>query len=122
MKLRFSQNSVRLRLNRREVEDLSTGLALKEYVHFPGDAQFGYVLESALSASPQVEFGAGTVRVAIPWAEIQNWASTDAIGMYFELPANGSMLKLAIEKDLECIDGPAAERDPEAFPRSGKNC
>ncbi len=41
--------------------------------------------------------------------------------MYFELPANGTVLKIAIEKDLECIEGALEERDPEAFPRgSGK--
>jgi hypothetical protein len=122
MKLRFRQNSLRLRVNQREVEGLATGEALKEHVEFPDNTQFGYVLESAPSTLPQVEFKAGTIRVAIPPAEIRKWASTDAVGMYFELPANGSVLKLAIEKDLECIDGPESERDPDAFPRSGKNC
>jgi hypothetical protein len=122
MKLRFRQNSLRLRVNQREVESLSSGSALKEYVHFPDDGRFGYVLESTASGLPQVEFKEGTIRVAIPSAKVQNWASTDAIGMYFDLAANGSMLKVAIEKDLECLDGPPAEHDPDAFPRSGNNC
>jgi Family of unknown function (DUF7009) len=122
MKLRFRQNSLRLRVNRREVEGLSNGLALEEYVHFPGATQLGYVLESGPSVGPQIEFKAGTIRVAIPSATIQKWATTDAVGIYFDLPANGSVLKVAVEKDLECIDGPPEEREPDAYPRSGKNC
>lgn len=126
MKLRFRQNSLRLRVNRREVEDLSSGSELTECMHFPGDTQLAYVLESVPLKSPTVEFKDSTIRVAVPAAEIITWASTDAIGIYFELPANGSFLKLSIEKDLECIDGPPEDRDPDAYPRgaqnSGKNC
>jgi hypothetical protein len=122
MKLRFRHNSLRLRVNRREVEGLSTGHSLREQVQFPGDAEFTYVLERAASASPEVQFNAGVVRVALPAAEIENWASTDAVGVYFELPANGSRLKVAVEKDLECVDGAPDESDPDAYPRSGKNC
>ena len=122
MKLRFRHNSLRLRVNRREVEALSTGLPLAERVHFPGDTQFAYVLETALSAAPQAEFKEGVMRIAIPSSEIKTWAATDSIGMYFDMPANGSFLKVAVEKDLECVDGPAEERDPDAYSRSGKNC
>jgi hypothetical protein len=54
---------------------------------------------------------------------ISNWAHSDSVGIYFEIPANGARLQVAIEKDLECVDGPPEERDPDAFPRSvGKVC
>lgn len=120
MKLRFRQNSLRLRVNRREVEGLAAGHALREQVHFPGNTELAYVLDSVASKAPEVEFRSGVIRVALPLEDLNSWASTQEIGLYFELPANGSMLKIAIEKDLECIDGPAEERDPDAFPR--KNC
>jgi len=122
MKLRFRQNSLRLRVNRREIEGLSNGLRLEEHVYFPGDTQLCYVLESAGATVPQIEFKAGIIRVAVPSKTIQSWASTDEIGVYFDFPANGTVLKVAIEKDLECIDGAPEERDPDAFPRSEKNC
>ena len=109
-------------MNRREVENLSTGLPLKEYVDFPGKSRFAYTLESVPSDVPLAEFREGTLRIVIPAANVRDWASTDAIGMYFELAASGSLLKLAIEKDLECVDGPLDERDPDAFPRSVKSC
>ena len=117
MKLRFRKNSLRLRVNRREVEQLSTGQRLSEQVHFPNDTHLAYLLESVPSPSPQVEFQAGLIRVAVPRADLQIWAESDAIGMYFDLPANGTSLKVAVEKDLECVDGPEEERDADAYPR-----
>ncbi len=71
MKLRFLQNSLRLRVNRREVDGLSSGQTLNEQVHFPGDTRLAYVLETAPSTEAQVEFKAGTIRVAIPSAAVQ---------------------------------------------------
>ena len=123
MKLRFRNNSVRLRLNRREVADLASGAALKEQVEFPGSGDLSYVLEPSTRPSADASFRNGTIRVSAPQTLLTKWAAGDSIGMYFELPANETVLKIAIEKDLECVDGALEERDPEAFPRiSGKNC
>ena len=122
MKLRFRQNSLRLRVNRHEVEGLSHGSILKEQVHFPGHAQLSYTLEKAGSSSPHVDFREGTIRVLLPQDDVDNWVKSDEIGLYFELPANGCFVNEAVEKDLECIDGPVEERDPDAYPRLGNNC
>ena len=122
MKLRFRSNSLRLRVNRREVESLSGGSVLREQVHFPGDTQLAYLLAKSSVSSPEVHFAQGVIRVAIPSDHVENWASSDDIGMYFELPANGSFLKVAVEKDLECNEAPVEERDPDAYSRAGKNC
>lgn len=123
MKLRFRKNSLRLRVNQREAESLAAGQALEEQVHFPGDAFFSYVLETVPTGPPTASFRQGVIRVSAPRNEIQDWVNGAAIGLYFDLPANGAALKVAVEKDLECVDGPPEERDPHAFPRStGKNC
>ena len=121
MKLRFRENSLRLRVNRREVDALTSGIALAEQLHFPENS-ISYVLELSKEPSPQASFREGTIRVSAPRDLVHQWAENESIGMYFELPANGATLKIAIEKDLECIDGPPEERDPEAFPRSSRNC
>lgn len=115
MKLRFRHNTIRLRLNQREVERLARGEALREAVRFPGAAEFSYVLQSASAA--QAAYRNGSVLVSAPQSEIRAWAGGDAIGLYLEFPADGTALKVAIEKDLECLDGPDEERDPHAFPR-----
>lgn len=123
MKLRFWNNSLRLRLNRREADTIAAGSALKQQVTFPEGTTFSYSLEATARLEPEVSFQRGGIRIAAPARELKNWAAGSEIGIYFELPVDGSALKVAIEKDLECVEAEAEERDPDAFPRSeGKNC
>lgn len=117
MKLRFKNNSLRLRLNQGEVRDVAAGTVLMERVQFPGNASMSYILERSQEAA--ASFASGDIRITAPAEQIAHWAgSSEQIGIYFELPANDTLLKVAIEKDLECIDGPPEDYDPDAFPRS----
>jgi hypothetical protein len=118
MKLRFRKNSLRLRVNQREVESLAGGSILEEQVHFPGNSTMSYVLQPVSDAMPNASFHNGVIRIGAPQEQLQSWAATDSIGIYFEFPAEGNALKVAIEKDLVCVDGPEEERDPHAYPRT----
>ena len=123
MKLRFRGNSLRLRVNQREAKQLAGGAALEERIHFPGNANMSYILQPVAQPNPEATFEDGVIKVSAPKDQLERWAITDSIGLYFELPANGSALKIAIEKDMECIDGPEEDRDPEAYSRDGvKRC
>lgn len=122
MKLRFRGNHLRLRLNRREAERLASGGVLEESVAFPGGASLSYVLESEYSSSARASFNSGVIRISAPASAAKAWVEGEDIGIYFELPAGGESLQIAIEKDLECIDLPPEERDPDAFPRTEKSC
>jgi len=118
MKLRFRGNSLRLRVNRGEVELLARGNALKEHVFFPDLASMSYVLAASMDSAGAASFDGRVILVSAPRSSIAEWASGDKIGIYFEVPADGTVLKVAIEKDLECTDGRPEERDPDAFPRA----
>jgi hypothetical protein len=122
MKLRFRNNSLRLRLNRPEVENLAAGGSLEEQVDFPGSSRFSYMLEPSQGSVPSASFRDGVIRISAPDWQVKDWAKGDAIGLYFQLAAGGGALKVAIEKDLECVDASTEERDPDAFERAGKNC
>jgi hypothetical protein len=123
MKLRFRNNSLRLRVNRPEVENLAAGGAVEERVDFPGGARLAYILESSPESAPSASFQDGVVRVSAPGWQIKDWARGEAIGLYFHVSGEGAELRVAIEKDLQCVEGPAEERDPDAFARAaGKNC
>ncbi|HMF78156.1 MAG TPA: hypothetical protein VK604_21035 [Bryobacteraceae bacterium] len=123
MKLRFRGNTLRLRVNQREVMALAEGNALQEQIIFPGENGLSYVLETCAEPAGKASFQQGTIRVSAPSKQVRDWAdSSTNVGIYFDLAANGSVLKVAIEKDLECVDGPEDERDPEAFPRELKSC
>lgn len=121
MKLRLRGNSLRLRVNRREAERLASGGALEECVPFPGGASLSYILEPGPDSAPEASFRDGVIRIAAPAAAVRPWASGEEIGIYFDLAAGGASLKIALEKDLECVDLPLEERDPDAFPRA-KSC
>jgi hypothetical protein len=122
MKLRFRANSLRLRVNRKEVQKLASGQPLIEQIVFPGNSAFAYVLETGLDPSASATFAHGTIRILAPSHHVAAWARGEEIGMYFDLPADGSHLRVAIEKDLECLDGPVEEADVDAFPRASKTC
>lgn len=116
MKLRLKGNGLRLRLNQTEVRRLATGNVLSEKLDFPGGSSLTYVLASG-TGEPQANFVDGAICVTAPAQFVNTWASGEDVGMYFDLPAAAGPLRIAIEKDLECIDGPAEDRDPDAFPR-----
>lgn len=119
MKLRFRNNSLRLRLNQREAEALASGGKLQEKVFFPDGNALSYSLEATAKIQPEASFQEGAIRVTAPHPDLRKWAESSEIGIYFELPVDSSVLKVAIEKDLDCVEAPPEERDPDAFPRSG---
>jgi hypothetical protein len=120
MKLRCKNNSLRLRLNRSEVNALARGATLQEQIVFPGEARLSYVLEAGPESLPAATFFDGVIRIGLPADFVRTWAASEEIGLYFDFPASQTILKIAIEKDLECVDGSPEEYDPDAFPR--KNC
>lgn len=123
MKLRFRNNSLRLRVNQREVQSLASGAALREEIQFPGNTQITYTLQASSGKAPRATFEDGIISISAPGDLVHHWADGEDLGLYFNLPTERSTLAIAIEKDLECLDGPPDERDPEAFPRtSGTVC
>lgn len=108
---------MRLRLNQREVMQLAAGAPLREELYFPGATTLTYALEPTADTKAHATYADGLICVVVPYADLKAWAQVDAVGLYLDFPAGAKALKVAIEKDLECLDGPAEERDPEAFPR-----
>jgi hypothetical protein len=118
MKLRLRGNSIRLRLNRRDVDGLASGNRLEERVFFPASTRLSYVLEPSDQIGASACFDGAAIRIAVPSVAVLKWANSQDIGLYFDFPAGDQPLKVAIEKDLECLHGPEEELDPEAFPRN----
>jgi len=120
MKLRIRGNSVRLRLGQSEVRRLlSEGIVLEsttfDFVH-------GQRLEYALCAATNLpamtaSFADGRITIRIPVSAMHNWAETDQVGVETtQVGSDGSVLKILVEKDFECIDAPHDESQEDAFP------
>jgi hypothetical protein len=112
MKLRFRKNSLRLRLNQREVAALSAGEAIEERVDFSGSALL-YRLVPSGPPEGAARFSEGTITVSLPETTARSWEQSGDIGIYYR----AGSLDVAIEKDLECTDAREEERDPFAYPR-----
>ena len=77
MKLRLRGNSIRLRLNRRDVDALASGNAIEEQVFFPGSAKLSYVLEATGNEHAAACFDGAAIRIAVPSAAVIGWANSE---------------------------------------------
>jgi len=112
MKLRIQDDSLRLRLTRGEVEDLSRGLAVERTVHFPGGRAVQFVVAGSASApGPQAEYSGDAIRVSLPETRVRAWAVSGEVGM----EGQDGPLRILVEKDFQCLHGDAAA-EPDAFP------
>ncbi len=114
MKLRLTPDSVRLRLNRLDMARFVRDEAVSERVDFPGSntGSFRYVLRTGTGYG--LTFAEGNLTIDVPREEVTPWArDTERIGLYETYRmANGKTLRLIVEKDFQCIDGPPEEFDP----------
>ncbi|SRR5579884_348137 len=111
MKMRIQGNAIRFRLNRREVEQLSSSGRVSDSTQFPGGAVLTYTVELAPGATEiEASYNPGEIRIRAPRELARQWAETDQAGM----TANRAGLEIAVEKDFQCLH--KGKGDPEAFP------
>jgi hypothetical protein len=109
MKLRILDDSIRLRLDRDEVERLGTGGAVESATRFPSGASLLYRLNAGAEAL--ATYVNGTITVTLPQRATQHWAATESeVSIRASLPLDGGKLAILVEKDFECL----APRDGES--------
>ena len=105
MKLRIRDNSIRLRLQRAEVDSLRAEGLVAASTEFPGGREFNYVLESSpASVAPGAFFSDQTMTVRVPETTALAWASTEQVSMQGEqMLDDGETLTILVEKDFVCL-------------------
>ncbi len=118
VKLRIRDNSLRLRLQRGEVDSLQSEGVVRATTGFPGGRELGYVVESSpASVNPAAFFSDNVVTVRIPETTVLAWASTDQVSIESEqLLDDGGTLRVLVEKDFQCLAPREGEDDADAFP------
>ncbi|HEU5021648.1 MAG TPA: hypothetical protein VFT60_07145 [Bryobacteraceae bacterium] len=112
MKLRIQDDSLRLRLTRGEVDDVSQGRAVKRTIHFTGGRTLQYIVTgSAADASPRAVFSGDAIRVSLPESRVKAWAASDEVG----IEGQDGAIRILVEKDFQCLH-PDALAEPGAFP------
>ena len=118
MKLRIRDNSLRLRLERGEVELLRNQKRVAASTHFAGGAKFGYVVESdADCRSPVAELADNSIVVRLPAAAVLEWSASEQVSIAGEQAGAGeSALSILVEKDFACLAPREGEDESDMFP------
>ncbi|MEX2126219.1 MAG: hypothetical protein WD795_20170 [Woeseia sp.] len=117
MKLRIQDNSIRFRLTRTEVDDLSRNGSVRATVSFAGGSSLEYSVETASTASqPQANFSAGRLVVQIPQGVLREWAATEQVSIAGTQPLREGGLSILVEKDFACLTPREGEDDTDMFP------
>ena len=121
MKLRCKPNSIRLRLNQNEVAQFVQAGELVERIEIPGPEPAALIYRLQFGGKPEssaVQFENGVLAITVPGDDAHAWANRkDEVGLYYSHEvAGGKSLRVMIEKDYQCIDGPADEMDPAGYP------
>ncbi len=125
MKLRIQGNSLRLRLQQREVAELHECGRLSESLVLGIWTQdnFTYSLERHPGATVQVLREPAGLVVRLPAAWAADLAETDQVGVDVEVPvAPGVMVRVKIEKDYACLTERPGEDESDAFPHPEGPC
>ena len=118
VKLRIRDNSVRLRLQRGEVDTLCDTGSVAARTEFPGGGELRYRIDcSPQSEQPMAVFVDNTVGVRLPQALVQDWAKSDQVGITGEQQLDdGSILQILVEKDFACLAPRAGENEADMYP------
>ena|SRR5262245_63507888 len=129
MKLRIRRNSVRVRMDRRDLAELieqgriGRGSArVIDVLRFgPGSAHtftYAVMIGAAPPGCPRADYASGLLVLTIDPVAAQLWAEGDRVGFDEEQAVDGGTVRVILEKDFACLDRPAedAEEDAWAFP------
>lgn len=115
MKLRILNDSIRLRLDRQEVERLGAGGTVRCATRFPAGAPFGYEL-GAGGEAVSAAFVDGVMRISVPVTALAAWAGDDTrVGIRESLPLDAGELTVLVEKDFECLEPRPGESQSNRF-------
>jgi hypothetical protein len=122
MKIRIRGNSVRIRLSKSEVTRFAKEGYVEERTEFVNSALV-YVVKSSEEATLSAGFANGSITLYVPATMLQQWASTDLVGLDYNMPLpDGKYLYLLIEKDFKCIDAAITEDQSDMYENPLKAC
>ena len=126
MKLRLRENSIRLRLLQKEVQQLREIGNVSETIVFginPAE-NLTYSLRVSEDADEiSAQMTDNQIEVFLPLNAAEIWADTNEVGLYAEQKIGDSTtLKIIVEKDFVCIERPADADNKDAFPHPEMKC
>ena len=125
MKLRIKGNTLRLRLQQKEVKRILDEGVVREETCF-GPSTFTYELAVRPDANAiTADFSGNKMRVSLPVDVARKWAVSDEVSLYGEQSGGQEVLKILVEKDFVCIKprtSPLWEDESDAYPNPNPSC
>lgn len=124
MKLRFRENSMRLRVLQSEVKTLSEKGFISERITFSPTQKLIYRIEfSDAENDISARFEDEKIVVRISAEKGRNWIETDSVGLEKEQRIDDeNSLKIVVEKDFVCVERPFDKDNADAFPHPEIKC
>jgi hypothetical protein len=110
MKLRLTDTTIRLRLNKPDLQKLQNEriLSVKLPLGLSPNQQFTYSLITGNShTSTIIHIMNNHLMIEVPSNSIDHWISSEEVGIYQEINTEDrSTIQLIIEKDFQCTSDP----------------
>ena len=122
MKIRLLDDSIRIRIQQKELDTLHRTGSVEADTTFGPAQQLVCSLRTEDIPTPlRAEFVQSSIHIEISNASVDKLFSTDLVGVSFEQPAGaGNVLRILLEKDFKCLTPRPGEED--AFPNPNENC
>lgn len=127
MKLRCTQNSIRMRVRKSELSQLAESRTISESVHFgpKSTLSFSLKIDSSLREL-SAQFSNGQIVVALPEGQAQNWINSQEVGIETNINVSPErQLHILIEKDFPCLDREGEDKSDtfwELAPETPESC
>jgi len=126
MKLRCTQDSIRIRLRKSELVALAKDSKIQETITISDQAMFGFSLHISDDVEVNAKLQENIVQVYLPRAIASQWINSNEVGIEVNNPINDSKtLHILIEKDFPCLDREEEDYNDTFFELSeekGDNC
>jgi hypothetical protein len=118
MKLRIKGDSIRLRLTRREVEQLNSEGVVEAAVHFGGTTPpLVYRVKTSHDSAVSTAFDGRQLTISIPFSVADDWISSEQVGIEaFQTIDENQSLRILVEKDFACLTKREGEDESDAYP------
>jgi hypothetical protein len=122
MKIRIRGNSIRYRLDKKDIEILTNEGKVEESTTIAaGNLHFCIKAKNG-ATGPFIKLEGSAIHLSFPKEQIQQWIDTDQVGFSAEIPnADGSALQILVEKDFKCLTE-RNEDDSNAFDNPAESC
>jgi hypothetical protein len=121
MKLRLKENTIRIRLNKDDLNMLQTKAEVISSLQFPNGRSLAYGVV-LIDGVVRLDFENDQLTLAAPRQELENWSTSEKVSFSWsiELEKEKGTLEILLEKDFPCLTTRAGEDESNLYPHPNR--